>query len=217
MNLLDVIPGISDILDKTVTTKGELEELKIRLREVDVRELEARFAVQKSWLDNQSVFVAGAIPTILWMVSIVVFFNCVVSPLLTPLFGEMPSMELPGWYADLAGTVILGLFGKKVIDGNEIRWKGEVVKPAKQGKEHDAPENEPATPAGTNVIAPPAQKKPVAKKKVETKKPSAAPAPAPAGKEPLTEPAGPGKQDKYDTADAIDARIAELAEQYGAI
>lgn len=207
MNVLDIIPGISEILDKTITTKGELEELKIRLREVDVREVEARLAVQKSWMDNKSIFVAGAIPTILWMVSIVVLFNCVISPLLTPFIGDMPVMELPGWYADLAGTVILGLFGKKVIDGNEIRWKGEVVKPAKHADEQEkAPEARPVPAERHDTAA--AQKKPVAKK---ADKPKKANTPSPAAPEPESKP------DKYDTPESVDARIAELAEMYGAI
>ena len=138
MNILDAIPAIGNILDKTVTTKEELEEIKLKFAEIDIREIEARLGVQKAWLDNKSVFVSGAIPMMLWMVSVVILFNCVVSPLLSPVW-EIPVIDLPEWYSSLAATIIIGLFGKKVVDGNEFRLGGKVVKPAKG---HENPTHE---------------------------------------------------------------------------
>ena len=93
MNILEAIPGIGSIIDKVVTSPKELAELKIRMAEIDAREVEARLGVQKEWLGNKSVFVAGAIPMILWMISVVVLFNCIVSPLLSPVW-KMPTIEL---------------------------------------------------------------------------------------------------------------------------
>lgn len=143
MNILDVIPGISSILDKVITTPAERDEAKLRMAEIDAREIEARLGVQREWLANKSVFVAGAIPMILWMISIVVLFNCIVSPLLAPIW-RMPVVSLPDWYSGLATTIILGLFAKKTWDGNAIQV-GSFTKPAKNGGEqaatvHPAPE-----------------------------------------------------------------------------
>ena len=54
MNILEAIPGIGSIIDKVVTSPKELAELKIRMAEIDAREVEARLGVQKEWLDNKS-------------------------------------------------------------------------------------------------------------------------------------------------------------------
>jgi len=137
MNILDVIPGISEILDKTVSKKSDLEKIKVQLRELDIREVEARLSVQKSWLENKSVFVAGAIPMMLWMVSGVVLFNHVIAPLLSPIIGTVPTLDLPGWYAELVTVIIVGLFTKKAYDGNTIKV-GSFLKPAKGSEGNDA-------------------------------------------------------------------------------
>lgn len=131
MNILDAIPEIGRILDDLISTPEEKREAQLRLREIDVREIEARLGVQKAWLSNQSIFVAGAIPTVLWMVSVVIFFNHILAPLLAH-WVTIPTLDLPQWYSQLAGTIVLGLFGKKAWDSSEIHWGGEVVKPAKE-------------------------------------------------------------------------------------
>lgn len=131
MNLLDAIPEIGKILDDLISTPEEKREAQLRLREIDVREVEARLGVQRAWLSNQSVFVAGAIPTVLWMVSLVIFFNHILAPLLAH-WVQIPTLDLPAWYSQLAGTIVLGLFGKKAWDSSEIHWGGQVVKPAKE-------------------------------------------------------------------------------------
>lgn len=206
-NLLDLVPEVGKILDDLVSTTEEKREAQLRLKEIDIREVEARLGVQKEWLGNKSVFVAGAIPMILWMVSIVIAFNCIIAPLLAPVW-KIPTMSLPDWYAQLAGTIVLGLFGKKVIDGNEIRFHGEVIKPAK-GHETDGnqPEGEEEPePIAANAPAP--APKAVAKKTAAPAKKSAA---APAA--PQT--AAPQKE-KYDTPQKVDTRLEALAKQYGA-
>lgn len=190
MNIFDIIPGIGTILEKTVTKKGDLEKIKVELRELDVRELEAKMSVQRSWLDNKSVFVAGAIPMILWMVSIVVAFNHIIAPLLAPWLGPLPTLDLPGWYSSLAGTIIIGLFGKKAWDSNTIQF-GTFSKPAKgSDQSHET------------TIAQATEKRGVAEEKTSQKIEGAAPA------------AKTGK--KYDSPEEVDARIAELAAGYGA-
>ena len=131
MNLLDAIPEIGKILDDLISTPEEKREAQLRLREIDVREVEARLGVQRAWLSNQSIFVAGAIPTVLWMVSLVIFFNHILAPLLAH-WVQIPTLDLPAWYSQLAGTIVLGLFGKKAWDSSEIHWGGQIVKPAKE-------------------------------------------------------------------------------------
>lgn len=153
MNLLDAIPEIGKILDDLISTPEEKREAQLRLREIDVREVEARLGVQRAWLSNQSVFVAGAIPTVLWMVSLVIFFNHILAPLLAH-WVQIPTLDLPAWYSQLAGTIVLGLFGKKAWDSSEIHWGGQVVKPAKEKVaaeiEEPKPQGKPSRPKPTS-------------------------------------------------------------------
>ena len=41
-------------------------------------------------------------------------------------------------------TVIVGLFGKKVIDGNEWRWNGKLISPAKDAAKIAAVKSKPS-------------------------------------------------------------------------
>lgn len=173
MNLLDAIPEIGKILDDLISTPEEKREAQLRLREIDVREVEARLGVQKAWLSNQSIFVAGAIPTVLWMVSLVIFFNHILAPLLAH-WVQIPTLDLPAWYSQLAGTIVLGLFGKKAWDSSEIHWGGQVVKPAKEkvAAELEEPKLQ-GKPSRPKPIPRKAAAKPTESKEEETSEPKA--------------------------------------------
>ena len=197
MNLLDAIPEIGKILDDLISTPEEKREAQLRLREIDVREVEARLGVQRAWLSNQSVFVAGAIPTVLWMVSLVIFFNHILAPLLAH-WVQIPTLDLPAWYSQLAGTIVLGLFGKKAWDSSEIHWGGQVVKPAKEKvaaeiEEPKAAKSSRPRPASRKAAAPPAAK-PKENEKEE------APAPRPVSEM---------------SSEEVDARLRQMCEEHG--
>lgn len=113
-NLLEALPAIGKILDDVISTPEEKREAQIRLRELDIREIEAKSSVQSAWMSNKSLFVAGAIPSMLWMVVLVIFFNYILSPLIEASFGvKIPVLDLPEWYSSMCSTIILGLFAKK--------------------------------------------------------------------------------------------------------
>ena len=194
MNLLDAIPEIGKILDDLISTPEEKREAQLRLREIDVREVEARLGVQKAWLSNQSVFVAGAIPTVLWMVSLVIFFNHILAPLLAH-WVQIPTLDLPAWYSQLAGTIVLGLFGKKAWDSSEIHWGGQIVKPA---KEKVAAEIEGPKPQGK-----PSRPKPTPRK--------AAAKPAESKEEGTSEPKAVSEM----SSEEVDDRLRQLCEERG--
>ena len=173
MNLLDAIPEIGKILDDLISTPEEKREAQLRLREIDVREVEARLGVQKAWLSNQSIFVAGAIPTVLWMVILVIFFNHILAPLLAH-WVQIPTLDLPAWYSQLAGTIVLGLFGKKAWDSAEIHWGGQVVKLAKEKVAAELEEPKPqGKPSRPKPIPRKAAAKPTESKEEETSEPKA--------------------------------------------
>ncbi|WP_462362909.1 3TM-type holin [Pyramidobacter porci] len=154
MNLLELVPGVSAILDKVITTPGELEKIKMEIRKIDMSEVTARLNVQKAWLGNKSPYVAGAIPTVIWMCCAVIAFNHIAAPLLSWLFSTagwlaalcgasmppvpaIPTLELPDYYVQAMQTIVLGLFAKKAYDGTAIDTKW-VKSPVKQEAQPEA-------------------------------------------------------------------------------
>lgn len=136
MNLLEALPILSDIVGKVVKDPNEAEELKLELQKLEIQKEIARHGAVQAWLSNKSPYVAGAIPTILWMVSLVVLFNHVVSPLFAWMSGKLvPVLELPSYYTDMAVSIIYALFIKKAWDSADINVAG-VHSPRKQ---EDAP------------------------------------------------------------------------------
>lgn len=95
MNLLEALPILSDIVGKVVKNPNEAEELKLELQKLEIQKEVARHGAVQAWLSNKSPFVAGAIPTILWMVSLVVLFNHILSPCLRGCQGEGASPRTP--------------------------------------------------------------------------------------------------------------------------
>ncbi|WMI72146.1 3TM-type holin [Aminobacterium sp. MB27-C1] len=125
MNILEVAPVIGQLIDKVVPNPNQANELKIELAKLDIKRDIAKLDVQKAWLSNKSPYVAGAIPTILWMVSFVILFNHVVAPLLSWGFqATVPALELPGYYVDMASTIVIGLFVKKAWDNTDVKIGG---------------------------------------------------------------------------------------------
>jgi hypothetical protein len=124
MNVLDAIPVIGNLIDKVILNPNEANNLKLELEKLEVQREIAKHDVQKAWLSNKSPYVAGAIPTILWMVSGVIAFNHILAPLLMAIGLNVPVLELPAYYTDLAGTIVLGLFAKKAWDSSELKVGG---------------------------------------------------------------------------------------------
>lgn len=120
MDLLSAIPGVSELIGKFVTSPTEKAQLESKLRELDIREIEALSHVQSSWLSNNSMFVSGAIPSMLWVLVLVILFNFILTPLLGAFGIVVPILDLPEWYSSMCSTIILGLFAKKAWDGTDL-------------------------------------------------------------------------------------------------
>lgn len=144
MNVLDAIPVIGNLIDKVILNPNEANNLKLELEKLEVQREIAKHDVQKAWLSNKSPYVAGAIPTILWMVSFVILFNHVVAPLLSWGFqATVPVLELPGYYVDMASTIVIGLFVKKAWDNTDVKIggfhspvKSEVKESGREGSDY---------------------------------------------------------------------------------
>jgi len=131
MNLLDLAPAVTQIIDRFVPDPNKAAEMKLELAKIEASEYVAKMETQKAWLGNNNWFVSGAIPAILWMVSLVVFFNHILGPVLKGIGLGVPIVDLPEWYYDLAKLIISGLFAKKIIDNNEWWIGGKLVSPSK--------------------------------------------------------------------------------------
>lgn len=200
MNLLDLIPGISQILDKVVTSPKEKMELESKLKELDIRELEAKAQVQASWLSNKSLFVSGAIPSILWMMVLVIFFNFIISPIAASFGYKMPILDLPAWYADLCGTIVLGLFAKKAWDSTDMSL-GKMNKKSKFESEAETTYNMSVKPSMTEVVQ---CEQPVVEKNTKNEE-SIKPQKKNAKKENIKE-----EKPNYDDPEYINARIEQM-------
>ncbi|NCC19080.1 MAG: hypothetical protein EOM29_09100 [Bacteroidia bacterium] len=136
MNVLELVPALESIIGKVIQDPNQAGNLKLELAKLDVQQEIEKYRTQAAWLSNKSPLVAGAIPCILWMVSVVIFFNHILAPLLMAAGLELPTLELPAYYTDLAATIVLGLFAKKAWDSSDINIGG-FRSPAK--KEDPAP------------------------------------------------------------------------------
>ena len=124
MNVLELVPALESIIGKVIQDPNQAGNLKLELAKLDVQQEIEKYRTQAAWLSNKSPLVAGAIPCILWMVSVVIFFNHILAPLLMAAGLEIPTLELPAYYTDLAATIVLGLFAKKAWDSSDINIGG---------------------------------------------------------------------------------------------
>ena len=145
MKLLDLVPEVGKIVDDLVSTPEEKREAQLRLKELEIRDQEARFGALAAWQSNKSLFVSGAIPAILWTVVFTAVFNYIVAPLLGAFGVSVPVLELPPAYYTLAGSIVWGLLGKKAWDATDLQW-GNFEKRPKTVVEALAPVSDPAAP-----------------------------------------------------------------------
>ena len=143
MKLLDLVPEVGKIVDDLVSTPEEKREAQLRLKELEIRDQEARFGALAAWQSNKSLFVSGAIPAILWTVVFTAVFNYIIAPLLGAFGVSVPILELPPAYYTLAGSIVWGLLGKKAWDATDLQW-GSFEKKPKATVEAPAPAPAPA-------------------------------------------------------------------------
>jgi len=131
INLLQAIPAIGDIINKIIPDPNKQSELKLEIAKLDAQESIARMGVLQAMMGNKSLFVAGGIPALIWLAVIYLAANYILFPLLAGFGMHIAPIELPGDYWSLLQVIVVGLFGKKVIDGNEWRWGDKLISPAK--------------------------------------------------------------------------------------
>lgn len=144
MNILELIPGIGSIIDKVIPDPNKKTELKLELAKLDAAEATERLGVLKNMMGHKSLFVAGGIPALIWLAVVYILANYIIFPLLGAVGLSVTPIQLPDEYWGLLKVVIVGLFGKKVIDGNEWRWNGKLISPAKDAAKIAAVQGKPS-------------------------------------------------------------------------
>ena len=133
MNIFDALPSIAGIIDKVIPNPNEREKLKLELQKVEATENVSRLNALGGMLSNNNWFVSGAIPAILWIIALSIFNNFVLLPWAAVFGGTLPEVALPEPVWTLAGWIITGLLGKKVIDNNEwYRKDGTLFTPSRK-------------------------------------------------------------------------------------
>ena len=133
MNILDLAPTITHIIDRFVPDPNKAAEMKLEMAKVEASENVAKMETQKAWLANPNWFVSGAIPAILWMISLVVLNNSILAPWLNGFLKlEIPIVSLPDWYSNLAAIIVTGLFAKNTSENGEWWINGKLVSPSRK-------------------------------------------------------------------------------------
>ena len=133
MSILNMLPAIADIIDKVIPNPNERDKLKLELQKVEASENVSRLNALGGMLSNNNWFVSGAIPAILWIIALAIFNNFVLLPWAGVFGATLPEVALPEPVWTLAGWIITGLLGKKVIDNNEwYRKDGTLLSPSRK-------------------------------------------------------------------------------------
>jgi hypothetical protein len=133
--LLEYIPAIGDIIDRVLPDPKQKEQLKYELAKLQADENVSRMNVLQAMMGNKSLFVAGGIPSLIWIGVLSLLNNYVLMPWMGVIGFSAPAVELPEQYWTLLGWVITGLFGKKIVDDNAWFWNGKLVSPSKKSLE----------------------------------------------------------------------------------
>jgi len=129
-SLLEYIPAIGEVIDRVLPDPKQKEQLKYELAKLQADENVARMNVLQSMFQHKSLFVAGGIPSLIWIGVLSLLNNYVLMPWMGVIGLSAPAVELPEQYWTLLGWIVTGLFGKKIVDDNAWFWKGKLVSPS---------------------------------------------------------------------------------------
>ena len=130
--ILETIKSVSDIVNKFIPDGAEKVRLQAELEKASLEVDKQRLGALSNMLGSNSFFVAGAIPSILWVLVISIVNNYILMPWAAMFGGKVPDVSLPGEVWTLAGWIITGLLAKKAVDGNAFYGKnGTLIKPSR--------------------------------------------------------------------------------------
>ena len=130
--IIDALKPIADIINKFIPDGAEKNRLQAEIEKASLEVDKQRLGALSNMLGSNSFFVAGAIPSILWVLVISIVNNYILMPWAAMFGGKVPDVSLPGEVWTLAGWIITGLLAKKAVDGNAWYSKeGTLIKPSR--------------------------------------------------------------------------------------
>ncbi len=132
MAIIEALKPIADIINKFIPDGAEKNRLQAEIEKASLEVDKQRLGALSNMLGSNSFFVAGAIPSILWVLVISIVNNYILMPWAAMFGGKVPDVSLPGEVWTLAGWIITGLLAKKAVDGNAFYSKdGHLLKPSR--------------------------------------------------------------------------------------
>ena len=132
MAILEALKPIAEIINKFVPDGAEKNRLNAEIEKASLEVDKQRLGALSNMLGSNSFFVAGAIPSILWVLVISIVNNYILMPWAALFGAKIPDVSLPGEVWTLAGWIITGLLAKKAVDGNAFYSKdGSLLKPSR--------------------------------------------------------------------------------------
>ena len=132
MAIIEALKPIAEIVNKFIPDGAEKNRLQAEIEKASLEVDKQRLGALSNMLGSNSFFVAGAIPSILWVLVISIVNNYILMPWAAMFGGKVPDVSLPGEVWTLAGWIITGLLAKKTVDGNAFYSKdGALLKPSR--------------------------------------------------------------------------------------
>ena len=132
MAIIEALKPIAEIVNKFIPDGAEKNRLQAEIEKASLEVDKQRLGALSNMLGSNSFFVAGAIPSILWVLVISIVNNYILMPWAAMFGGKVPDVSLPGEVWTLAGWIITGLLAKKAVDGNAFYSKdGALLKPSR--------------------------------------------------------------------------------------
>lgn len=132
MAIIEALRPIAEIVNKFIPDGAEKNRLQAEIEKASLEVDKQRLGALSNMLGSNSFFVAGAIPSILWVLVISIVNNYILMPWAAMFGGKVPDVSLPGEVWTLAGWIITGLLAKKAVDGNAFYSKdGALIKPSR--------------------------------------------------------------------------------------
>ena len=130
--ILDALKPVADIINKFIPDGAEKNRLAAELEKASMEVDKQRLEATSKMLGSNSFFVAGAIPSILWVLVVSVVNNYILMSWAKVFGFAVPDVSLPSEYWSLVGWVVTGLLAKKAVDGNAFYSKdGSLLKPSR--------------------------------------------------------------------------------------
>lgn len=111
-----LLPGIDGLLGRFIEDPNKRRLATVEIEKSILESEKAGLKAAQGMMENKSPFVAGAIPSLIWLASIMLLNNHVLLPWAAVMGHHIPTVTYPSEYWYLLGVIITGLFAKKSAD-----------------------------------------------------------------------------------------------------